>query len=52
MEAIRNAGPLVSNIDDAENKPARVPHWSESAAPDDPRFTALRNARIAMGMIQ
>lgn len=26
---------------------ARVPHWSETAAPDDPRFAELRRARAA-----
>lgn len=28
----------------------RPPHWSETAAPDDPRWTALRKARAAAGV--
>ena len=47
MAAIRNAHPLVGSMNEAETAraTARVPHWSETAAPDDPRFTALRKAR-------
>jgi len=30
------------------NKPK--PHWSETAAPDDPRWEMLRKSRIASGM--
>lgn len=29
----------------------RIPHWSEGAAPDDPRFAELRRARIRAGII-
>lgn len=28
-----------------DDKPTRLPHWSETAAPDDPRWSALRAAR-------
>jgi hypothetical protein len=28
-------------------RPVRVPHWSETAAPDDPRWAELRRARAA-----
>ena len=47
MDAIRKAHPLVGSMNEAEaaRATARVPHWSETAAPDDPRFTALRKAR-------
>lgn len=30
-----------------EDAPKRVPHWSETAAPDDPRWAAVRKARAA-----
>lgn len=33
---------------DQKDKPARIPHWSETAAPDDPRWAQLRRA-LALG---
>ena len=33
-------------------KPKRIPHWSETAAPDDPRFAELRRARAAAGVFE
>lgn len=47
MDAIRRAHPMVGSMSEAETAraSARVPHWSETAAPDDPRFAALRKAR-------
>ena len=47
MDAIRKAHPLVGSMNEAETAQAtaRVPHWSETASPDDPRFAALRKAR-------
>lgn len=30
--------------------PKRVPHWSETASPDDPRWIALRQARAKAGV--
>lgn len=34
---------------DAKNPP-RIPHWSETAAPDDPRWAEVRRARQAAGV--
>lgn len=50
MAAIRNAHPMVGSMDEAETAraSARVPHWSETASPEDPRFAALRKAREGM----
>lgn len=31
-----------------EAEPERVPHWSETAGPNDPRWSALRKARAAI----
>jgi hypothetical protein len=33
-----------------KDKPKRVPHWSEGAAPDDPRWAMLRKARAEAGL--
>ncbi len=48
--AKRKAGWLMkTEIAEAEDKP-RIPHWSETAAPNDPRFAALRKARADAGV--
>jgi hypothetical protein len=31
--------------EDPKAKPARLPHWSETALPDDPRWGMLRKSR-------
>lgn len=36
---------------DRERQPPRIPHWSETAAPDDPRWAALRKARAANAIV-
>lgn len=53
MEAVK-AAPMARTMDEAEHRAtsARVPHWSETATPDDPRWEILRKSRIASGMIQ
>lgn len=37
--------PMAQNLDEAEVRQSRTPHWSETAAPDDPRWDALRRSR-------
>ena len=37
--------------EEEKDKPARVPHWSETAAPDDPRWEQLRRSRAASGLV-
>lgn len=32
-------------------KPERVPHWSETASPEDPRWIALRKSRAANALV-
>ena len=53
LNAVRSA-PMARTMGEAEQRmeAARVPHWSETAAPDDPRWEILRKSRIASGMIQ
>lgn len=52
MAAVKSA-PMARTMDEAEERhaTARVAHWSETAAPDDPRWEMLRRSRIASGMI-
>jgi hypothetical protein len=38
--------------DRAKRSEKRIPHWSETAAPDDPRFAALRKARAENALVQ
>lgn len=49
-----NGAPMARTMQEAEERKisARVPHWSETAAPDDPRWEMLRKSRIASGMIK
>ena len=48
------SAPLARSLEEAEKRveQTRVPHWSETAAPDDYRWEILRKSRIASGMIK
>jgi hypothetical protein len=52
MEAVRSA-PMARTMDEAEaaRDQVRTPHWSETAAPDDPRWEALRRSRAASTVV-
>ena len=49
-----NSAPMARTLQEAEERKlsARVPHWSETAAPDDPRWEMLRKSRIVAGMLK
>ena len=49
MEAVR-AAPMSRSMDEAVEGAAPAPHWSEAAAPDDPRWDMLRASRAASGL--
>ncbi len=48
------AAPMVSNREELANVTAqdKVSHWSETAAPDDPRWESVRKARAENPLIQ
>lgn len=48
---VKHEGQWVTPALIAEREQKRIPHWSEGAAPDDPRFAELRRARIRAGII-
>jgi hypothetical protein len=52
MEAVK-AAPMARTMDEAEHRAtsARVPHWSETATTDDPRWEILRKSRLASGLV-
>ena len=49
-----NSAPMARTMQEAEERveQTKVPHWSETAAPDDHRWEILRKSRIASGMIE
>ena len=49
IEAVR-AAPMARSLDEAVERAAPPPHWSETAAPDDPKWSALRASRAASGI--
>ena len=49
MEAVR-AAPMARSLDEAAERFAPAKHWSETAAPDDPRWDVLRVSRAASGL--
>lgn len=42
---VRDASGQLAFPPKPEDAPKRIPHWSETAAPDDPRWAELRRAR-------
>lgn len=54
LGSVLNRGEYVSPtyVADVEKRAARKPQWSETAAPDDPRWAELRRARAANPLMQ
>jgi hypothetical protein len=42
---VRDGGGQLAFPPKPEDAPKRIPHWTETAAPDDPRHAVLRKAR-------
>lgn len=50
-QALR-VSPMAGSLEEAMTRAThRTPHWSENAAPDDPRWAMLRASRAASGLV-